>query len=228
MVVVQTLGVGTGAGAVAELHIGAFLGGVDHVGLMAEAVGEDDVAAGIDQIHGGLIALLTLGNIGLDDVALILDQTQVSAGFLGGVDEVEVVGGVLVMQGDEAHLDLGRGDTVGRATVSAATAAGRVSPPPDNVCRAGAAVGFTVLVARCGLGCGSLGLCCAGRCAVSFGGVGFLVRRLGFVLARSGFLVFFRVLACIRCRGLAMLLLCDGGGLVLVCRLLLLAAGTQT
>ena len=104
MVVGQTLGVSAGAGAVAELDIGVLLGGVDHVRLMTEAVGEDDVAALVHHVHGGLVALLTLGDIGLQDV-VILGQTQVGDGLLGSVDEVEVVGGVLIVQGDEAHLD---------------------------------------------------------------------------------------------------------------------------
>ena len=45
VVVGETLGVGLGAGGVAELHVGVLLGGLDHVVLMAEGVGEDDVAA---------------------------------------------------------------------------------------------------------------------------------------------------------------------------------------
>ena len=72
---------------------------------MTEAVGEDDVAAGVDHVHGGLVALLTLGNVGLQDV-VILGQTQSSDGFLGAVDEVEVIGGVFIVQSDETDLHL--------------------------------------------------------------------------------------------------------------------------
>ena len=89
----------------AELDIGVLFGGVDHVRLMTEAVGEDDVAAGVDHVHGGLVALLTLGNVGLQDV-VILGQTQGSDGFLGAVDEVEVIGGVFIVQSDETDLHL--------------------------------------------------------------------------------------------------------------------------
>ena len=106
MVVGQTLGVGLGAGGMAELHVGIFLGGLDHVVLMAEGVGKDDVAAGVRQVSGGLVALLTLGNIGLDDV---VGDAQGLAGLLGAVDEVEVVGGVLIVQADKAHLHAGGG-----------------------------------------------------------------------------------------------------------------------
>ena len=107
VVVGQTLGVSAGTGAVAELHLGVLLGDLDHVRLMTEAVGKDDVAAGVHQISGDLGALLGLAHVGLDEVILILDQTQVGAGFLGGIDEVLVIGGVFIMQGDEADLDLG-------------------------------------------------------------------------------------------------------------------------
>ena len=54
MVVVKALGVRLGAGGVAELHIGEFLGSLDHVVLMTEGVGEDDVAAGVSQLSSGL------------------------------------------------------------------------------------------------------------------------------------------------------------------------------
>ena len=109
VVVGQILGVSEGTGAVAELHLGVRLGDLDHVRLMTEAVGKDDVAAGIHQISGDIGALLGLTHVGLDEVILILDQTQVGAGFLGGIDEVLVIGGVFIMQGDEADLDLGSG-----------------------------------------------------------------------------------------------------------------------
>ena len=107
VIVGQTLGVSAGAGGVAELNLRVLLSSLDHVRLMTEAVGKDDVAAGIDHINSGLIALLALGDVGLQDV-VILSQTQISNGFLGAVDEVEVIGGVLIMQGDETDLHLSR------------------------------------------------------------------------------------------------------------------------
>ena len=103
MVVGQTLGVSAGTGAVAELHLGVLLGDLDHVRLVTEAVGKDDVAAGVHQISGDLGALLVLAHVGLEDVVGI-GEAQIGNGLLGGVDEVQVVGGVLIVQGDEAHL----------------------------------------------------------------------------------------------------------------------------
>ena len=71
---------------------------------MTKAVGKDDVAAGVGQLGSGVVALLTFLNVGLEDV-VVLGETQVRNGLLGSVDEVQVVGGVLIVQGDEAHLD---------------------------------------------------------------------------------------------------------------------------
>ena len=73
---------------------------------MAEGVGEDDVAAGIGQLSSGIVALLALGDVGAEQV-LILGQAQVSNGLAGSIHEVQVVGGVLVMQENEANLDVG-------------------------------------------------------------------------------------------------------------------------
>ena len=100
VVVAQALGVGAGAGGVAELDLGALLGGLDHVVLMAEGIREHDVAAGVHQVQGGLVALLALGDVGLQNGL----DAQLLAGFGGRVDEVEVVGGVLVVQEDEADF----------------------------------------------------------------------------------------------------------------------------
>ena len=117
VIVGNTSGVSHSTGGVAELNIGNFLSGLQHVGLMAEGVGEDDVAAGIDQVHSGLIALLTLGDVGLDDV-VSLSQTQVGNGLLGAVEEVQVIGGVLIMQADETNLDSGSGTVISSAVIS--------------------------------------------------------------------------------------------------------------
>ena len=120
VIVGDTGGVSQRTGGVAELNIGNFLSGLQHVGLMAEGVGEDDVAAIIDQVHSGLVALAALGNVGLDDV-VSLSQTQVGNGLLGAVEEVQVIGGVLIMQADETNLDSGSSSTV----ISSAVVSGR-------------------------------------------------------------------------------------------------------
>ena len=101
--VAELLGVRLGAGGVVELHVLELLGGLDHEVLMAEAVGEDSGAAGINELSRGVVAILVLGNVGLDDV-LVLAQAGVLASGLGGVDEVLVVRGVLIVQADEADL----------------------------------------------------------------------------------------------------------------------------
>ena len=97
----KAFGVGLGAGGMAELDIRALLGGLDHVVLVTEGVGEDDVAALVNEVQRGLIALLAFGNTGLQNVL----NAQLLAGFLGGVHEVLVIGGLLVMQEHKADLD---------------------------------------------------------------------------------------------------------------------------
>ena len=97
MIVGKTLGVSLGAGGVAELYLGELLGGLDHVILMTEAVGEDDVAAGVGELSSGVVALLTLGNVGLDNI-VFFGNAQGCAGFLSGIDEVEVIGGVFIVK----------------------------------------------------------------------------------------------------------------------------------
>ena len=103
VIVVKALGVRLGAGGMAELHVGELLGSLDHEVLMTEAVGEDQAAATVREIRGGLIALLALGDVGAQ---LILHALRL-AGSLGGVHKVLVVGGVFVMQEDEADLEFG-------------------------------------------------------------------------------------------------------------------------
>lgn len=131
VVVGQALGVGADASGVAELDVLELLGGLDHEGLVAKAVGEDDVAALLSQLGGSVVALLAFGNVLLDEVVFILHQAQGLAGFLGGVDEVEVIGGVLIVQGDETHLDLlGLGVVIG--LVGAAVGAGHQGQSHDQ------------------------------------------------------------------------------------------------
>ena len=70
---------------------------------MAEGIGEHESAAFVNQLGGSLIALLAFGDTGLQDRL----NAELSAGVLGGVDEVEVVGGVLVMQENKSGLQSG-------------------------------------------------------------------------------------------------------------------------
>ena len=101
VVVRELLGMSLGAGSVAELNVRVFLGGLDHVVFMTEGIREDEIAALIDKVHRGVVALLTFRDVGLQDR---LDAESL-AGFLRAVQEVEVIGRVFVMQEDESGLD---------------------------------------------------------------------------------------------------------------------------
>ena len=106
MVVIELLGVSKSAGGVAELDILELLGCLDHELLMTEAVGENNVAAFVNELCRCLVAGLILGDIVLENV-LALAEAEVLAGFLCRVHEVEVIGGVLVMQENKSDLDVG-------------------------------------------------------------------------------------------------------------------------
>ena len=100
MEVVKSFRMCFGSGCVTELYVRELSCGLNDVILMAEAVCKYEVAAGICQLAGSVICFLTLGNTGLEH---ILDSHFLT-GFLCGVDEVQVVGGILVMQENETCL----------------------------------------------------------------------------------------------------------------------------
>ena len=104
MIVVKFLGVSLGAGCMAELNIGILLSCLDHVVLVTERVSEDDGAALIHQILGSLEALLSFGDVGLVDKLGLLKAESLK-GFVSGLNEVEVIGGVFIVQEDESYLD---------------------------------------------------------------------------------------------------------------------------
>mgnify|MGYP006982863853 CR=1 FL=1 len=61
----------------AELNLGIFLGGLLHKGLVAEGIGEDDLAALVlGQVNGGIVAGAVLADIG-DDDDLIIGEAEV-------------------------------------------------------------------------------------------------------------------------------------------------------
>jgi hypothetical protein len=99
---------------VAELYLRMLLGSLEDMGLMTEAVSEDDVATLVYQVLSGLVALVGLGNITLDD-DLIITETESLLSFLDTVNEVEVVGGILVMQTDNTQLEFIGAGIVARA-----------------------------------------------------------------------------------------------------------------
>ena len=90
----------------AELHLGELLRSLQHEGLMAEGVGKDQIAAGVHQLGGSLVALVGLGDVALEH-HLILGQAQLLGRSGGRVHEVLVVGGVLIVQEDETDLEIG-------------------------------------------------------------------------------------------------------------------------
>ena len=102
MVVSKILCVSLGAGCVAELDVGEFLSCLDDEVLMAEAVGEDDVAAAVNEVCRCFVARAVLGDVGLLD--------DLCAGSLAScfscVDEVEVIGRVLIVKEDETDREL--------------------------------------------------------------------------------------------------------------------------
>ena len=106
MVVSEFLGVSESAGGVAELDIGEFLSCLYDEGLVAEAVGEDDVAAFFSKLSSCVVAFLIFGDVLLENV-LALVEAEVLACSLCCVHEVKVIGGVLIMQEYESNLDLG-------------------------------------------------------------------------------------------------------------------------
>ena len=105
VVVCKALGVCERTGCMAELDFREFLSRLNEVGLMTEAVRKDDLAAFVDELSSRIVALLTFRDVGAQDV-LILRQTHFSAGRLCSIDEVEVVGGVFIMQEDEANFEV--------------------------------------------------------------------------------------------------------------------------
>ena len=105
MEVAQTFGVGLHTGAGNKLYFREILGGSESEGLVTEAVGDDEIAAGVNQLGGGVIAGLGLGDVRLHH-DLIVGKAELSGSGFRGVDEVEVVGGVFIVQEDESNLDV--------------------------------------------------------------------------------------------------------------------------
>ena len=67
MEVGKIFGVGICAGRMCEFDILELSCSLHDVSLMAEAVRKDNVAALIDEVGGGIVACVTLGDTGLDD-----------------------------------------------------------------------------------------------------------------------------------------------------------------
>ena len=119
LVVVQAGGGGQVAGAGHEGHIGILAGGLLHVHLMAVGVGEDDVAALLRQVHGGVIAGLVLGDVvaedhlGVGGIIGVGGDAQPLAGGGEAGDVGLVIAGVDVVDADQADLHVLGGDAGG-------------------------------------------------------------------------------------------------------------------
>ncbi len=100
------LGVSLYAGSVAELNVGIFLCGLKHKLLMTEGVCENNVAAFVNKLCGSFIALVALGNVGLDK-NLFVGETELLLNALESLNEVVVVGGIFVVQADKTDLEIG-------------------------------------------------------------------------------------------------------------------------
>ena len=99
----------------AELNVGVLSCSLEHIGLMAEGVSEDHGAAAVNQVERSLVALVGLGNVGLEN-NLIVTKSESSLCLSCGINEVQVIGGVFVMQENEADLEtvIGYRGSVGR------------------------------------------------------------------------------------------------------------------
>ena len=98
---------GIGTGRMAELHIGIFLGCLQHMGLMTETVGEHNLATLVCQVAGCLVAGVAFRDISLHQ-NLLVGQTQCGLHSLHGVDEVQVIGRIFIVQQNNADLEIGR------------------------------------------------------------------------------------------------------------------------
>lgn len=75
---------------------------------MAVGIGEDDVALGVSQVGSGIIAALVLRHVVLEgDVGHV--DAKLLAGLGDALDVGHVVAGVLVVDADDADLDVGSG-----------------------------------------------------------------------------------------------------------------------
>ena len=97
----------------AELNLGMLSSSLGEIALMTKRVSKDDGAAAVNEVESSLFAFVGLGDVLLLDV---LNAELVACG-LGSLDEVLVVGGVLIVKVDEADLHL-------LAVLVAVTAAG--------------------------------------------------------------------------------------------------------
>lgn len=106
--VVKTGYAGLVAGAGDEGDVLILTGSLEHIGLVAVRVGEDDVAALFGQVHGSVVAGLVFGHIVLEDhlVGVGGIDAKSFAGSGEAIDMGHVITGVLVVDADQTHFDV--------------------------------------------------------------------------------------------------------------------------
>ena len=90
-----------------KVDIGVLLSLLDHVGLVAVGVGDDQVAALTDQVLCCIGGLAALGDLVLPD-DLVVAHAQLGSGLLDAVDMCGAVALGLIAQDDDADLDIRR------------------------------------------------------------------------------------------------------------------------
>lgn len=89
-----------GAGGVAEFDVFEFSGGFGDVFFVAEGISKDKFASAVGEVDGGVISGGVLVNASLDNWGV----THLIASGLEAFDEVLVVGGGVIVKGDETGL----------------------------------------------------------------------------------------------------------------------------
>ena len=131
------------AGVGQEHNIRIFCSGSHHVGLVAIAVGNDDLAALLKQGRQRCRSRSHLRDVVLKDRLIFLD-TQVGHGAFDSLDMGHVITGVLVMYENNADFQISRGDGLAGLAGDGPSGAA-VGSLAAAVGSAGAAVGSSVV-----------------------------------------------------------------------------------
>ena len=91
--------------SVAELNLGKFLSCLNHIALVAEAVGKNDFAAVVSKVCSCFVARVVLADIGLEN-DLIVGELELFLYGVGSLHKVVVVGGVLIVKENETDFEV--------------------------------------------------------------------------------------------------------------------------
>ena len=105
MIILKTLCMCLCTRSVAELNLGELLGSLYHIRLMTERIGEDNLATFVYEVAGGFIAFVALGDASFENNLRIL-ETELLLSIFYCIDEVEVVGGILIVEKDDTELEI--------------------------------------------------------------------------------------------------------------------------